>query len=102
MTSRDGVTWTEVSSFHDQLPVANPDHILRAHGWWIVSGNTGTPKGLRRADIWMSPDLEHWTELPRRLQGKAGGGTGVPTAANRYTVVATAFYSDHAIWIWRP
>jgi hypothetical protein len=102
MTSHDGLTWTEVRSFHRQFPVANPDHILRTHGTWILSGNTGTPDGQRRGDIWTSRDLKHWNELPRRLQGKAGGGFAVPTAADTNTVIATSLYSDHAIWLWQP
>ena len=102
MASRDGVTWTEVTSFHEQLPVANPDHILRTHGWWILSGNTGTPDGRRRTDIWMSRDLKHWSELPRHLQGKPGSGVGLPTAANGDTVIGTGLFFDHVIWIWEP
>jgi hypothetical protein len=102
MTSPDGISWTEIRSFHEQLPVANPDHILRAHGWWIVSGNTGTPTGQRRTDIWTSRDLKHWTELPKRLQGTPNGGTSLPTAATRQTVIGTALAYDHAIWRWQP
>jgi hypothetical protein len=102
MASPDGLTWTEVRSFHDELPVANPDHILRAHGWWILSGNTGTPDGQRRTDIWTSRDLKHWTELPKHLQGAPNGGTSLPTAAIRQTVIGTALYYDHAIWRWQP
>lgn len=102
MTSLDGIAWTEIRSFHNQLPVANPDHILRTHGWWILSGNTGTPNGQRRADIWWSQDLAHWNELPKPLQGAPNSGTGVPTAATRQTVIGTALYVDHALWRWQP
>ena len=102
MTSPDGITWTEIRSFHNQLPVANPDHILHTHGWWILSGNTGTPDGQRRTDIWTSPDLKHWTELRRRLQGPPNSGTSLPTAANRQTVIGTALYYDHTILRWQP
>jgi hypothetical protein len=102
MATRDGVTWTEVGSFHRQFPVANPDHILRSHGVWILSGNTGTSDGRRRTDIWTSRDLKHWTELPRRLQGSATSGYAVPTAANNDTVIGTSLFEDHAIWLWQP
>jgi hypothetical protein len=100
--SRDGSTWTEITSFHDQLPVANPDHILYTHGWWILSGNTGTADGRRRADIWMSRDLQTWSELPRRLQGNAGGGVAVPSGANSTAVIAATSVNDRSLWLWRP
>jgi hypothetical protein len=100
--SRDGSAWTEIASFHQRLPVANPDHILRAHGWWILSGNTGTPDGRRRADIWMSRDLRTWSELPRRLQGNTGRGVAVPSGSNSTSVVAAAGADDRSLWLWRP
>ncbi len=102
-SSADGVRWTEVKSFHEQFPPANPDHVLRAHGWWILSGNTGTTDGRRRDDIWWSRDLRHWSELPRRLQGRDGEGSGLPTAANGHAVVAVGTsQSDGRFWFWNP
>jgi hypothetical protein len=102
MTTHDGVTWTEITSFHDQFPAGNPDHILRTHGWWILGGNTATPDGRRRADIWMSSDLRTWSELPPRLQGSPTQGGSVPLAANQNVVVAASIYPDNALWLWNP
>lgn len=101
-SSADGVTWTEVESFHERFPMANPDHIIRAHGWWVISGNTGTADGSRRDDIWWSRDLEHWSELPLRLQGPDGSGSGLPSAANARAVVAMGFGQGGRYWIWNP
>jgi hypothetical protein len=104
-SSPDGVTWSEVTSFHRRFPLANPDHVLRSNGWWILTGNTGTPSGQRQTDIWTSRDLTTWRELPAHLRGKVqgdGGGWSPAPAAGRHAVVAVGTYGDGKVWIWNP
>ncbi len=102
-SSRDAKTWTEITSFHRQLPVANPDHIVQSGRWWVVGGNTGTSDGLRRASMWASPDLRRWYTMPTRLWGPKSQGTGVTLTAGNGRVVGLG-NSDHGsqLWVWTP
>jgi hypothetical protein len=109
MTTRDGSAWVDVASFASAFPTANPDHIVRTHGWWILSGNTGVPgdsagpSGVRRSDIWMSRDLVRWSELAPRLRGRAtSGGNSVVVGSSRSLVVAASVLDDRALWLWEP
>ncbi len=96
--SADGVTWTEVVSLQEAFPNSIPFQLTRAGDWWIVSG-WDTTDG-RRISLWWSRDLEHWSELPRRLRSARTANHAALLSANRSAVVA---FSDSAIWRWvRP
>lgn len=96
--SADGVTWTEVVSLQEAFPNSIPFQLTRAGEWWITSG-WDTTDG-RRISLWWSRDLEHWSELPRRLRGAQTANHAALLSANRTAVVA---FSDSAIWRWvRP
>jgi hypothetical protein len=95
----DGARWTEIPSFHEQMPVGNPDHLVQAGHWWVLGGNTGTPDGKRRASMWTSPDLRRWYEMPARLRGAKTQGIGMPVVAHDGRVIGKA---GRWLWIWTP
>ena len=102
-STSNGSTWTEITSFHHQLPVANPDRLVRLGRWWVLSGNTGTADGLRRASMWTSPDLRRWYEMPRRLQGRESTGSSVGLTVAQGRVVGTSGGRGSSfVWVWSP
>lgn len=105
-STQDGATWTEIPSFHAQMPVANPDHLVQVGRWWVLGGNTGTPDGNRRASMWSTPDLRHWYEMPARLRGPKTDGSAVTVTANGGRVVGYAPRGAGGgpnLWVWtRP
>lgn len=64
--TRDGRTWTEIDSFRQQFPAANPSQIVHDRGWWLVSGTNG-PGGAQSTAIWASKDLTHWSAAPQSV-----------------------------------
>lgn len=98
-STRDGAAWTEITSFHRAFPTANPDHLIQSGRWWVLAGNRGAD-GKRQADMWVSSDLRHWSEMPARLRGAPSSGGGVPLAARGGTVVGISA-ADKQTWIWR-
>ena len=60
----DGHTWSEITAFRQQFPVANPYDIAHARGWWIVTGTNGE-SGAQSTAIWASRDLTHWSAAPQ-------------------------------------
>lgn len=103
-STRDGKNWTEITSFHEQMPVANPDHIVESGKWWVLGGNTGTRDGRRRASMWTSPDLRHWYEMPKQLRGPKTDGAGVFVTAISGGVVGlggSGVRGSH-VWVWNP
>jgi hypothetical protein len=98
-STRDAKTWTEITSFHQAMPVANPDHIVQIGKWWAVGGNTGLSDGNRRDSMWSSPDLRHWYEMPPRLRGSKADAGGVSLIAHDGKVVGLA---GRVIYLWTP
>ena len=102
-SSRDGGgTWTEIRSFAERFPNGSPDHITQMSWGWLLSGNKGTADGYRRRDIWWTPDLEHWQELPARLQGDVGSGYGTAAVAHAGSAIAFGLWSDRMLWSVTP
>lgn len=98
-STTDGARWTEIPSFHDQMPTGSPDHLVQARRWWVLGGNRGTADGRRRASMWTSPDLQHWYEMPTRLRGAKTQGVGMVLVAHDGRVIGKA---GHSLWIWTP
>jgi hypothetical protein len=98
-STRNGSRWTEITSFHEQMPVGNPDHLVQAGRWWVLGGNRGTTDGKRRASMWTSPDLRRWYEMPARLRGAKTDGVGMPVVAHDGRVIGRG---GHWLWIWTP
>lgn len=69
VSTRDARTWTELPSFHRAMPTGNPADVVASRKWWVVGGSNGTADGGRRGNMWASPDLQHWYEMPTRLLG---------------------------------
>ena len=97
-STHDGSTWTETKSFHRTFPTANPDHLVQSGHWWVLGGNRDSGQ-QRKADMWVSPDLRHWQEMPARLRGKPSQGTSMQLAAHRGTVVGVSSI-ERKLWIW--
>jgi hypothetical protein len=98
-STRDGRRWDEIRSFHRQLPAANPTDLVQAGRWWVLGGKTGVPLGVHRASMWVSPDLDRWYEMPRRLRGPDTPGLGVSLVEHDGRVIGRD--GDH-LWIWTP
>ncbi len=102
-SSRNAKTWEQIASFHDQMPTANPDHMVQEDGWWVVGGNNGTPDRMRRASIWTSRDLRHWYEMPEHLWGPKTQGVGVTLTAAAGRVVGLGISGRTSqLWVWTP
>ena len=106
-STRDGRQWTEIRSFHAQMPVANPDRLVQSGKWWILGGNTGTPDGRRRSSMWASPDLRRWYEMPVARRGPKGSGSGVLLTAGNGRVFgfspnAAVDDGGPSAWVWSP
>ncbi len=99
--TRDGATWTQIESFHQQMPVGNPDHLVQAGRWWVLGGNTGASDRRRQTTMWVSPDLKRWYEMPARFRGPKNGGTGMLVVEHDGRVVGWS-RPDHSLWIWTP
>ncbi len=99
--TRNAKKWIEITSFHRQLPAANPDHLVRLGHWWVLGGNTGAADGLRSASMWTSPDLRHWYEMPKHLEGPESYGAAVAVTASSGKVVGVANVA-HLLWVWSP
>ncbi len=99
--TRDGRRWREVTSFSRRFPDGNPDDMVQSGRWWVYGGNEG---GLRRRQtMWVTPDLEHWIEMPKPL--RAAGPSGVSVVAHGKTVVGYLYSiaGPGSLWIWhRP
>jgi hypothetical protein len=102
-STRDGSRWTEIRSFHEQMPVGNPDHLVQVGHWWVLGGNSGVPstapQGERRATMWTSPDLRRWYEMPARLRGPKTAGVGMPLVEHDGRVIGRG---SGLLWIWSP
>jgi hypothetical protein len=102
-STRDGRHWTEIRSFHEQMPVGNPDHLVQVGRWWVLGGNSGVPstapQGERRATMWTSPDLRLWYEMPERLRGSQELGAGMPLVEHDGRAIGR---SGQFLWIWTP
>ncbi len=102
-STRDGVHWTGITSFHERMPVANPDQLVQSGQWWVLGGNRGTADGLRRVSMWSSPDLRHWYELPRALRGPETSGNGFLLSERAGRVVGLSNGDRaHFLVIWAP
>jgi hypothetical protein len=95
----DGSRWVEIPSFHRQMPAANPDRMLQLGHWWVLGGTTGLPVGVHRTSMWVSPDLEHWDEMPRRFRSPETPGPGVSLVEHRRRVIG---WDERHLWIWTP
>ena len=100
-STRNGATWGEIPSFHKQMPVGNPDHLVQVGNWWVLGGNTGTPDGKRRASMWVSPDLKRWDEMPARFRGPKNDGAGMLVLEHQGRVIGYSG-ADRFLWIWTP
>jgi hypothetical protein len=103
-SSRDAQRWTEITSFHRQLPAANPRDIVQDGSRWVVGGTTRTADGKSRDSMWSSADLRHWHTMPDVLWGPKTFGGGVELTAGNGRVVGLG-NTEHGpqLWVWtRP
>jgi hypothetical protein len=103
VSTRDGRTWTDVRTFHEQVPAGYPYELVQRGGWWILVGNDRTPEGQRRATMWTSTDLRRWYEMPKPIRGPRNYSVISGLAAHAGRVVGIA-YGDRAnnsvIYVW--
>jgi hypothetical protein len=104
-TSHDAINWREIASFHAAMPNGAPDHVVRSGRWWVLGGITG-PKP-QHSDMWASPDLHRWYEMPKDLRGGYRSDAEVSVIAGRHRVLGFAGPTNKRgakvqLWIWRP
>ena len=102
-----GHGFAEVHSFADRFPRQFPDHVVASGRWFVVGGHDGRPLNNPRVfgravaiNIWVTPDLVHWSHLPSEFQGTEPDASGLSLAASGRSVVASV-PGGQWIWIWQ-